>query len=131
MAGSTAGLIPAVGVPLLRLLAQESGLRAGLSKALQRKDFHPFHDRGQVVTDVAVALAHGATNVAAATTVLAQAEIVCGRAASSATVWRGFFGLHEPAPARGGAARGGPRRPGGGAVGARPGGGPLLGGGGP
>lgn len=29
MAGSTAGLIPAVGVPLLRLLAQESGLRAG------------------------------------------------------------------------------------------------------
>lgn len=36
LAGSTTGLVPAVGVPLLRLLAEESGLRAGLSKALRR-----------------------------------------------------------------------------------------------
>jgi hypothetical protein len=41
LSGSTAGLVPAVGVPLLRLLAEESGLWAGLSKALHRKDFHP------------------------------------------------------------------------------------------
>jgi hypothetical protein len=67
---------------------QESGLRSGLSKALQRKDFHPVHDRGQVMTDVAVALAYGATNVAAAARMLADAQIVCGPAASPATVWR-------------------------------------------
>jgi hypothetical protein len=41
MAGSTSGLIPAVGVPLLRLLAEESGLRAGLSKALARNGSTP------------------------------------------------------------------------------------------
>ena len=110
MAGSAAGLIPAVGVPLLRLLAQESQLRAGLSKALQRKDFHPVHDRGQVVTDVAVALAHGATNVAAAARMLADVEIVCGPAVSAATVWRVFDELDESALARLAAARAVQRR---------------------
>jgi hypothetical protein len=110
LAGSTAGLIPAVGVPLLRLLAQESGLRVGLSKALQRKDFHPVHDRGQVMTDVAVALAHGATNVTAATAVFAQAAIVCGPVPSSATVWRVFDDLDGPALARVAAARAVQRR---------------------
>ena len=39
-------------VPQLRVRAEESELRAGLWKPLQRKDFHPVHDRGQVVTDV-------------------------------------------------------------------------------
>ncbi|RSM50584.1 IS1380 family transposase [Actinoplanes sp. ATCC 53533] len=126
MAGSTAGLIPAVGVPLLRLLAQESGLRAGLSKALHRKDFHPIDDRGQVVTDVAVALAHGATNVAAATAVLAQAAIVCGPAASSATVWRVFDDLDEPALVRVAAARAVQRRQVWAALAARPEGFPWL-----
>ena len=44
LAGSTTGLVPAVGVPLLRLLAEESGLRAGLSKALAHKRFSPAYD---------------------------------------------------------------------------------------
>ena len=126
MAGSTAGLIPAVGVPLLRLLAQESGLRAGMSKALQRKDFHPVHDRGQVVTDVAVALAHGATNVAAAARVLDQAEVVCGPAASPATVWRVFADLDAAALARLAAARAAQRRRVWAALAARPEGFPWL-----
>ena len=126
MAGSTAGLIPAVGVPLLRLLAQESGLRAGLSKALQRKDFHPVHDRGQVVCDVAVALAHGASNVAAATTVLAQAQIVCGPSASASTVWRVFDDLDESALVRVAAARAVQRRKVWAALAARPQGFPWL-----
>jgi hypothetical protein len=126
MAGSTAGLIPAVGVPLLRLLAQESGLRAGLSKALRRKDFHPVHDRGQVVTDVAVALAHGATNVAAATRMLADVQIVCGPAASSATVWRVFADLDTAALARLAAARAAQRRRVWAALAARPEGFPWL-----
>jgi hypothetical protein len=110
LAGSTTGLVPAVGVPLLRLLAQESGLRAGLSKALRRAGFHPVHDRGQVVTDVAVALAHGARNVAAAAGVLGRAEVVCGPAASTATVWRVFAELDEAALVRLAAARAAQRR---------------------
>jgi hypothetical protein len=126
MAGSTAGLIPAVGVPLLRLLAQESGLRAGLSKALQRKDFHPVHDRGQVVTDVAVALAHGASGVAGAARVLGQAEAVCGPVASSATVWRVFADLDAAALARVAAARAAQRRRVWAALAARPDGFPWL-----
>jgi hypothetical protein len=126
MAGRTAGLIPAAGVPLLRLLAEESGLRAVLSKALQGKDFHPVHDRGQVVTDVAVALAHGATNVAAAAGVLGHAELVCGPAASAATVWRVFDDLDGSALARVAAARAAQRRKVWAALAARPEGFPWL-----
>jgi phosphate/sulfate permease len=126
LAGSTTGLVPAVGVPLLRLLAQESGLRSGLSKALHRKDFHPVHDRGQVVTDVAVALAHGARNVAAAAAVLARAQVVCGPAASTATIWRAFAELDEPALARVAAARAAQRRRVWAALAARPDGFPWL-----
>jgi hypothetical protein len=61
-----------------------------LSKALHRAGFSPVHDRGQVVTDVAVALAHGARNVAAATRMLEQAQVVCGPAASTATATAGL-----------------------------------------
>jgi hypothetical protein len=126
LAGSTTGLVPAVGVPLLRLLAEESGLRAGLSKALQRKDFHPVYDRGQVVTDVAVALAHGACNVAAAVGVLEQSQVVCGPAASTATVWRVFDELDEAALGRLAAARATQRRRVWAALAARPAGFPWL-----
>jgi hypothetical protein len=97
-----------------------------LSKALQRKDFHPVHDRGQVVTDVAVALAHGATNVAAATRMLADVEIVCGPAASSATAWRVFADLDAAALARLAAARAAQRRTVWAALAARPQGFPWL-----
>jgi hypothetical protein len=110
LAGSTSGLIPATGVPLLRLLAEQSGLQAGLSKALARNGFNPVHDRGQVVTDVAVALAHGASNVAAAARTLQQAQVVCGPAASTATLWRVFDELDEAALARLAAARATQRR---------------------
>jgi hypothetical protein len=110
MTGSASGLLPAAGVPLLRLLAEESGLRAGLSKALTRNGFGPGHDRGQVVIDVAVALAHGATNLAAAVGVLHQARVVCGPTASTPTVWRVFDELDEAALARLAAARATQRR---------------------
>lgn len=126
LSGSTAGLVPAVGVPLLRLLAEESGLRAGLSKALDRKDFHPVHDRGQVVCDVAVALAHGATSVAATVSVLGQAEVVCGPAASTATAWRVFHDLDAAVLARLAAARAVQRRKVWAALAARPAGFPWL-----
>lgn len=126
LAGSTTGLVPAVGVPLMRLLAEESGLRAGLSKALRRNGFSPVHDRGQVVCDVAVALAHGARNVAAAAGVLDRAQVVCGPVASTATVWRVFAELDETALAQLAAARAVQRRRVWAALAARPGGFPWV-----
>jgi hypothetical protein len=126
MAGSTSGLVPAAGVALLRLLAEESGLRAGLSKALTRNGFSPVHDRGQVLTDVAVALAHGARNVAGAAAVLRQARVVCGPTASTATLWRALEELGEPALARLAAARAVQRRRVWAALAARPDGFPWL-----
>jgi hypothetical protein len=78
------------------------------------------------VTDVAVALAHGARNVAAATDVLGQAQVVCGPAASTATVWRVFAELDEPALAAIAVARAAQRREVWAALAARPGGFPWL-----
>lgn len=63
MTGRASGLFGAAGVPLLRLLVEESGLRGGLSKALRMPGFVPGHDRGQILTDLGVALALGATLV--------------------------------------------------------------------
>jgi hypothetical protein len=38
----------------LRLLAERTGLRAGLSAAMARRGFDPVYDRGQVLIDMAV-----------------------------------------------------------------------------
>jgi hypothetical protein len=92
------GLIGAVGAPLLRLLAEQSGLRSGLSTVLgrARPDFVPEHDRGQVLVDVAVALGLGAVSVAGATNLLSASHAVLGRVASTPTMWRALSEL-DPA----------------------------------
>ncbi len=100
LTGGAAGLIAAAGAPLLRLLAEESGLRAGLSKALARSGFVPGHDRGQVLVDVAVALGLGATSVGGAVEVLSQSRAVLQTVASSPTAWRAFAELDAAALAR-------------------------------
>jgi len=38
----------------LRLLAERTGLRAGLSAAMARPGFEPVYDRGQVLIDLAL-----------------------------------------------------------------------------
>lgn len=95
LAGGASGLIPAVGAPLLRLLGEESGLRAGISTALARSGFVPGHDRGQVLLDVAVGLGLGATSVAGAADLLRQSQPVLQTVASSPTVWRAFDELDD------------------------------------
>jgi hypothetical protein len=97
MTGGASGLIAAAGAPLLRLLAEESGLRAGISTALTRSGFVPGHDRGQVLIDVAVALGLGATSVAGAVDLLRQSQAVLQTVASSPTVWRAFEELDDTA----------------------------------
>jgi hypothetical protein len=48
-----AGLLP------LRLLAERTGLRAGLSAAMRRRDSSPLYDRGQILADLALVLIGG------------------------------------------------------------------------
>jgi hypothetical protein len=100
LAGGASGLIPAVGAPLLRLLGEESGLRAGISTALARSGFVPGHDRGRVLLDVAVALGLGATSVAGAADLLRQSQAVLQTVASSPTAWRALEELDDTALAK-------------------------------
>lgn len=60
MSADGTGQIGHVGGVHLRLLAERTGLTSALSGALVRKGFRPLHDRGQVLTDLAVAITLGA-----------------------------------------------------------------------
>jgi hypothetical protein len=122
------GLIGAVGAPLLRLLAERSGLRSGLSTVLGRlrPDFVPEHDRGQVLVDVAVALGLGAVSVAGATNLLSASQAVLGQVASTPTAWRALTELDATALAVVAKARATHRRAIWARLAARPGGFPWL-----
>lgn len=94
--GGGTGVVAHAGNVGLRLLADRVGLTDGLSKALSRRSFTPVHDRGQVLTDVAVMLADGG-EVIADIDVLRHQSGVLGPVASPPTVWRA---LDELTPAR-------------------------------
>lgn len=64
-----------VGALGLRMLADRSGLTAGLSGALVRRNFFPVHDQGRVLTDVATAIACGARDIVDIEALRAQAEL--------------------------------------------------------
>jgi hypothetical protein len=69
-------------------LADRSGLTRGLSEALvPLKQRRQGHDRGQVLTQLAVAIADGATTVSDIA-VLRLPPDLFGRVASAPTVWR-------------------------------------------
>ena len=53
------GIVSHAGVALIRALAENIGLTAGLSKALASRR-HLVHDRGRVLADLACAIADGA-----------------------------------------------------------------------
>ena len=122
------GLIGAVGAPLLRLLAEQSGLRSGLSTVLGRlrPDFVPEHDRGQVLVDVAVALGLGAVSVAGTRNLLSASQAVLGQVASAPTTWRALTELDATALAAVAKARATHRRAIWARLAARPGGFPWL-----
>lgn len=128
MTAGACGLVGAVGAPLLRLLAERSGLRSGLSAVLARlrPDFVPEHDRGQVLVDVAVALGLGAVSVAGAMGVLAASQAVLGQVASSPTAWRALSELDAAALAAVAKARAAHRRSIWARLSARPGGFPWV-----
>ena len=63
------------------------GLTAELSGAMARRRFIPVHDRGRVLTDVAVMLADGGETISDIGVLRHQSEVL-GPVASAPTVWR-------------------------------------------
>ncbi|AWH94673.1 IS1380 family transposase [Dietzia psychralcaliphila] len=81
------GVISHAGALAPRLLADRVGLTAELSGAMARRRFNPVHDRGRVLTDVAVMLADGGETISDIGVLRHQSEVL-GPVASAPTVWR-------------------------------------------
>jgi len=103
------GVVSHAGSAATRMLADRTGLTGGLSVALARRGFAPVHDRGRVVTDLAVAIADGATTISEIDALRHQEELF-GPVASDSTVWRALAGCGPAALARIGKARAKARR---------------------
>jgi len=80
------GIVSHAGVALLRGLADNTGLTAGLSKALASRRLL-VHDRGRVLADLACAIADGA-EVISDFRVMGDQEDLFGLVASVPTAWR-------------------------------------------
>ncbi|WBB94896.1 IS1380 family transposase [Solwaraspora sp. WMMA2080] len=98
------GVVAMVGVAGLRMLADRTGLTAGISTVLARPGFDPVHDRGRVLTDIACSIAAGGTDVYDIEALRAQAALF-GPVASDTTALRALgeisdSGLHRIDAAR-------------------------------
>ena len=80
-------LIGHAGALPVRLLAERSGLRAGLSAAMRRRGFDPVYDRGQVLVDLALTLVLGGEAISDFQG-LRHLAPVTGPVPSTPTVWR-------------------------------------------
>ena len=78
----------------LRLLAERTGLRAGVSAAMARRGFDPVYDRGQVLIDMAVAQILGG-EATSDFQGLRHLGPVTGPVASTPTVWRALSEVGE------------------------------------
>jgi hypothetical protein len=83
-----------VGVAALRMLADRTGLTQAISTVLARPGFHPIHDRGRVLTDIAYAIAAGGTDIVDIEALRAQAEVF-GPVASDTTALRALSEIGE------------------------------------
>lgn len=81
------GVASQAGAALLRMLADRAGLTGHLSGALARRGWWPGHDRGRVLTDLAVMIAGGGEAIADIDVLRHQREVF-GVVASPATCWR-------------------------------------------
>jgi hypothetical protein len=84
--GDGTGIVSHAGVALLRALADNTGLTAGLSRALASRRLL-VHDRGRVLADLACAIADGA-EVISDFRVMADRDGLFGPIASVPTCWR-------------------------------------------
>jgi hypothetical protein len=97
--GDDQRLVAHVGAVPLRLLAERTGLTAGVSAAVRRRGFDPVYDRGQVLVDLAVVLILGGEAISDARS-LAHLAPVIGPVPSTPTVWRTLAEVGELAVAR-------------------------------
>jgi len=81
------GIVAWAGAMPVRMLADRTGLTGGLAQVLARRGFDPLHDRGRVLTDVAVAIACGARDIVDIEALRAQSEVF-GPVASDTTARR-------------------------------------------
>jgi len=90
VAGS--GVVAHTGSAAVRLLADRSGLTDRLGEVLNPKDALVLHDRGRVMTDLAVTIADGG-RVMSDLAVLRDQEELFGSVASDTTAWRMLEGI--------------------------------------
>lgn len=81
------GVVSHAGSVALRALADRTGLTGELSTATARRGFVPVHDRGRVLTDLAVAIGDGARVLSDLAVLRDQSELF-GAVASGPTLWR-------------------------------------------
>lgn len=103
-------LVSHAGAYVLGDLADRTGLAAGLSQALAPLKRHQRgYDRGQVLTQLAVAIADGATTISDIDVLRLQPDLF-GEVASAPTVWRLLSALEDESLTRIAAARAEARR---------------------
>jgi hypothetical protein len=103
------GVVSHTGSAALRLIADNTGLTAGLSRGLVRRGFTPMHDRGRVLGDLAVCIADGGRVLSDLATLRDQPELY-GPVASDPTAWRTLEAIGERERAHIAAARAKTRR---------------------
>ena len=94
LVGDDDRLVGFAGALPLRLLAERTGLRAGLSAAMARWGFNPGYDRGQVLIDLAVAQVLGGEAISDFQGLRHLAPVI-GPVPSTPTVWRALSEVGE------------------------------------
>ena len=87
LVGDDERLIACAGLLPLRLLAERTGLRAGLSAAMRRRGSSPLYDRGQLLADLALVLIAGGEAISGFQA-LAHLAPLTGPVPPAPTVWR-------------------------------------------
>ena len=94
LVGDDDRLVGFAGALPLRLLAERTGLRAGLSRAMRRAQFSPMYDRGQVLIDLALTQILGGEAISDFQGLRHLAPVI-GPVASTPTVWRTLSEVEE------------------------------------
>jgi Transposase DDE domain group 1 len=87
LVGDDDRLVGFAGAAPLRLLAERTGLRAGLSAAMARPGFQPVYDRGQLLIDLALTQILGGEAISDFQGLRHMAPLI-GPVPSTPTVWR-------------------------------------------
>ena len=94
LVGDDDRLVGFAGALPIRLLAERTGLRTGLSTAMARRGFDPVYDRGQVLIDIALAQILGGESISDVQGLRHLAPVI-GSIPSTPTVWRALSEVGE------------------------------------